>query len=67
IRSGLENAKKKGKKLGRKQTRPIELIIELRNKGFTYSEIARIAKCSHGSIATTLEKSFARQFKTTDL
>lgn len=51
VKTGLVNAKAKGKRLGRPQTRPNELIRELLLRGFSYRKIASIAKCSHWSIA----------------
>lgn len=51
VRNGLANAKAKGKRLGRPQTRNNELIKELLSRGMSYRQIARIAKCSHWSIA----------------
>lgn len=51
VRNGLANARAKGKKLGRPQTRNNELIRELISRGFSYRQIARIAKCSHWSIS----------------
>ena len=55
VRNGLANAKAKGIKIGRKKTRPSELIRRLRQKGITYKEIARICGCSQGAIATELK------------
>lgn len=51
VKNGLTNARAKGKRLGRPQTRNNELITELLQRGFSYRKIARIAKCSHWSIA----------------
>lgn len=51
VKTGLINARAKGKRLGRPQTRPNELIRELLLRGFSYRKIASIAKCSHWSIA----------------
>lgn len=51
VKTGLANAKAKGKRLGRPRKRPDELIKELLLRGFSYRKIARIAKCSHWSIA----------------
>jgi len=55
VRNGLANAKAKGIRIGRKKTRPSELIRRLRLKGITYKEIARIAGCSQGAIASELK------------
>jgi DNA invertase Pin-like site-specific DNA recombinase len=51
VKTGLINAKAKGKRLGRPKKRPEELIKELLLRGFSYRKIASIAKCSHWSIA----------------
>lgn len=51
VKTGLINARAKGKRLGRPQTRPNELIKELLQRGCSYRKIARIVKCSHWSIA----------------
>ena len=51
VKTGLANAKAKGKRLGRPKKRPEDLIKELLARGFSYRKIARIAKCSHWSIA----------------
>ncbi len=51
VRNGLANARAKGKRLGRPQKRNNELIRELLSRGLSYRQIARIAKCSHWSIA----------------
>jgi DNA invertase Pin-like site-specific DNA recombinase len=54
VRNGLANAKAKGIRIGRKKTRPSELIRRLRLKGIVYREIARIASCSQGAVSTEL-------------
>ena len=51
VKTGLINARAKGKRLGRPQTRPNDLIKELLSRGLSYRKIASIAKCSHWSIA----------------
>lgn len=55
VRNGLANARAKGIKIGRKKTRPSELIRRLHAKGLVYREIARIAGCSQGAVATELK------------
>ena len=60
VRVGLHNAKMKGIKIGRKKTRPSELIRRLRSKGLTYKEISRIAGCSQGAVSTEI-KSWAKE------
>ncbi len=51
VKTGLINARAKGKRLGRPRKRPDELIKELLLRGLSYRKIAGIAKCSHWSIA----------------
>jgi DNA invertase Pin-like site-specific DNA recombinase len=55
VRNGLANARAKGRQIGRKKTRNSVLIRSLLDAGLTFREIARLAKCSHGSVY--LEKS----------
>ena len=50
VKSGLQNARAKGKHIGRKKLRDSELIRKLLKAGMTYRNIAMIAKCSHGSV-----------------
>ncbi len=50
ILSGLKNARAKGKIIGRKRIRNSVLIESLLDAGLSYREVARIAKCSHGSV-----------------
>jgi len=69
VRNGLHNAKMKGIKIGRKKTRPSELIRTLRRAGFSYRSISSVAKCSTGAVATELKhwkKELALQSKTID-
>ncbi|MDR3608439.1 MAG: recombinase family protein [Oligoflexia bacterium] len=54
VRNGLANARAKGKRIGRLKTRNSVLIRELLDSGLPHREIARIARCSHGSVS--LEK-----------
>jgi DNA invertase Pin-like site-specific DNA recombinase len=51
VKTGLVNARAKGKRLGRPKKRPDDLIKELLLRGLSYRKIASIAKCSHWSIA----------------
>ncbi|MEC7276308.1 MAG: recombinase family protein [Bdellovibrionota bacterium] len=51
VRAGLANARAHGKTIGRKKTRPSELIRALLKQKMTFREIARIAGCSHGCIS----------------
>ena len=56
VKSGLENARKKGKKLGRpKREVDIKKILELREKGLGYRKIAKKLNVSHSTIKRRLE------------
>ena len=50
VKAGLENARRKGVRIGRKKERNSDLIRALLKKGLSYRSIASIAECSHGSI-----------------
>ena len=50
VRAGMANAKAKGKRIGRVKKRNSALIESLLEAGLSYREIARISKCSHGSV-----------------
>jgi len=50
VKNGLRNAKLKGIHIGRKKTRPSELIRQLLKKGLPYRTIASITGSSSGSI-----------------
>jgi len=50
VRNGLANARAKGIRIGRVRKRNSVLIESLLDAGLSYREIARIAKCSHGSV-----------------
>jgi DNA invertase Pin-like site-specific DNA recombinase len=68
VRNGLANARAKGKRIGRLKTRNSVLIRELLDSGLPHREIARIAKCSHGSVsleklAISLERKAAQEKK----
>jgi DNA invertase Pin-like site-specific DNA recombinase len=54
VRAGLANARAKGKKIGRVKKRNSLLIRSLVDAKLSYREIARIAKCSHGSVHAEL-------------
>lgn len=54
VRAGMANAKAKGKKIGREKKRNSILIRSLLEAKLSYREIARIAKCSHGSVHAEL-------------
>jgi DNA invertase Pin-like site-specific DNA recombinase len=55
VKTGLVNARSKGKILGRKKTRPSELIQSLHAKGFSYRQISKLAKCSVSTVAEELK------------
>lgn len=46
----MKNTKAKGKRIGRGRKRNSVLIESLLEAGLSYREVARIAKCSHGSV-----------------
>lgn len=48
--AGMKNAKAKGIRIGRVRKRNSVLIESLLEAGLSYREVARIAKCSHGSV-----------------
>lgn len=50
VRAGMANAKAKGVKIGRTKKRNSVLIRSLLEAKISYREIARIARCSHGSV-----------------
>lgn len=50
VKAGMRNAKAKGKVIGRVRKRNSVLIESLLEAQLSYREIARIAKCSHGSV-----------------
>ncbi|MFP5519913.1 MAG: recombinase family protein [Bdellovibrionia bacterium] len=54
LRAGMANAKAKGKRIGRIKKRNSVLIRSLLEAKLSYREIARIAKCSHGSVHAEL-------------
>ncbi len=54
VRVGLQNARAKGKHIGRKKMRDSDLIRKLLKAKVTYRRIAEIAKCSHGAVHAEL-------------
>lgn len=50
VRAGMANAKAKGIRIGRTKKRNSVLIRSLLEAQISYREIARIARCSHGSV-----------------
>ena len=59
VKNGLRNAAAKGIHIGRKKTRPSELIRALLKSGMSHRAAAKVARCSHGSIS--LEKKLIKQ------
>lgn len=57
VKSGLVNAKSKGKKLGRPKLTNEALIKQLSQQGLTYEKIAELAGCSPSSVCRTLKSS----------
>lgn len=51
VKVGLENARAKGKLIGRKRMRDSDLIRKLLKTGMSFRNIAIVAKCSHGSVS----------------
>ena len=51
VKIGLENARAKGKIIGRKKLRDSDLIRKLLKSGLSFRQCSTIAKCSHGSIS----------------
>jgi site-specific recombinase XerD len=63
VKNGLNNARAKGKRVGRERTRNSELIQELRSRNMSYREIARLANCS---MSTQLREHLLRIRKETE-
>ncbi len=51
VQAGLRNARANGKQIGRKKTRPSEMIRTLLKKGFKYRQISSICGISHGCVS----------------
>jgi DNA invertase Pin-like site-specific DNA recombinase len=60
VKCGLANAKAKGRRIGRPQVVPDELIMTLINEGYKYREISKMLNISQGSI-TDAKKRVARK------
>ena len=54
VRNGLAAARARGKILGRARKRNSALIEQLLQAGLSFREVAKIAKCSHGSVSAQL-------------
>jgi DNA invertase Pin-like site-specific DNA recombinase len=61
VRNGLANAKAKGVRIGRERKRNTVLIESLLDAGLSYREIARISKCSHGSVHAQKKEYLAKK------
>lgn len=51
VKIGLENARAKGRQIGRKKMRDSDLIRKLLKSGCSYRQISKIAGVSHGSVS----------------
>lgn len=56
VKNGLINAKAKGKKIGRPVKVNQELIVTLKNEGYTYRQIGKMLGVGQGSITKALMK-----------
>ncbi len=63
VKNGLAAAKNRGVKIGRVRTRNSALIESLLEAGLSFREVARIAKCSHGSVSAQKKEYLARKAK----
>ncbi len=63
VRNGLAAARARGKILGRKRTRNSALIEQLLQAGLSFREVAKIARCSHGSVSAQKQELLARLAK----
>ena len=59
VRNGLAAARARGVKLGRQRKRNDALIHSLLKAGLSFREVARIAKCSHGSVSASKKEYLA--------
>ena len=55
VKLGLANSKAKGIKLGRPTTRNDDLIISLRERGYTYKQIREVTGVGHGTITRAIK------------
>lgn len=58
--AGLQNAKAKGKRIGRERRRNDALIHSFLEAGLSFREISRIARCSHGSVSASKRELLAK-------
>jgi DNA invertase Pin-like site-specific DNA recombinase len=61
VRNGLAAAKARGAKIGRERKRNSVLIESLLDAGFSFRTIARLAKCSHGSVSAQKKEWLAKK------
>lgn len=66
VRNGMINAKAKGKRIGRPQSVPDELIATLKAEGYSYRQISKMVNVGQGSITAALKR-IARKQKPPDL
>ena len=59
--AGLQNARAKGKRIGRLRKRNDVLIHSLLEAGMSFRSIATIAKCSHGSVSAAKKEWLAKK------
>ena len=56
VLTGIENARAKGKKLGRPRSLQYELIVTLKDEGYTYRQICKMLGIGQGSVTRALKK-----------
>jgi DNA invertase Pin-like site-specific DNA recombinase len=61
VRNGLAAAKARGKRIGRERKGNSVLIESLLDAGLSFREIAKIAKCSHGSVSAQKKEWLAKK------
>lgn len=61
VRNGLAAAKARGQRIGRVRKRNSALIDSLLDAGLSFREIAKVAKCSHGSVSAQKKEWLARK------
>lgn len=57
VKSGLENARRKGRIGGRRRRIDYDKVLLLKSQGLTLNQIAKIVKATPGAISKTLKKS----------
>lgn len=63
VKAGMRNAKAKGKIIGRLRKRNDALIHSLLEAGLSFREVARIARCSHGSVSASKKELLVKKAK----